>query len=489
MREMVWTQIFLFGASCVAGFIIARKRKLHRFHLHILSSKSYDYGRFFGMDVGGTLAKMVFFQPTSATLRAKAFRGSQTVEESMRSIEDFLTTAASGTTSDTFQREERLTLDVDELGGTIHFFSFQTNKMEEIVDFVRYRFFHRYIKNMPCTGGGAVDALTLLFAVCDAGARARMQFCRLFEEKLGIRLEKTDEMDALIKGLNFVLQHSRDECYRFKDVDLGTQGLGTATKKIVPTPPPSALYPFLLVNIGSGVSILKVSGPHEYERVSGTSLGGGTFWGLCRTMSKLRSFDAAMDASVEGNSNHVDMTVGDIYGAAGYEPFNLKSTTVASSFGKMGAKQLPNTNAPVHDEDLARSLLFMITQNIGQVAYLNARRVDTKRIYFCGNFLRRNEIALRQLAYAIDFWSGSEMEAQFFHHEGFFGSLGTFLTQFEAATWSASTAAATSEQQASAPDDAGTGRQDMRSTPPAPASDDTFNRSDSVTRLPSPEAV
>jgi type II pantothenate kinase len=84
----------------------------------------------------------------------------------------------------------------------------------------------------------------------------------------------------------------------------------------------------------------------------------------------------------------------------------------------------------VRDEDIARALLVMITQNIGHVAYLNARRVDTKRIYFCGNFLRRNEIASRQLAHAIDFWSKSEMEAQFFHHEGFFGALGAFLTQF-----------------------------------------------------------
>lgn len=37
------------------------------------------------------------------------------------------------------------------------------------------------------------------------------------------------------------------------------------------------LYPYLLVNIGSGVSILKVTSDTSYERVSGSSLGGGTF--------------------------------------------------------------------------------------------------------------------------------------------------------------------------------------------------------------------
>jgi Fumble len=36
------------------------------------------------------------------------------------------------------------------------------------------------------------------------------------------------------------------------------------------------LFPYLVVNIGSGVSILKVKSPGVFERVSGSSLGGGT---------------------------------------------------------------------------------------------------------------------------------------------------------------------------------------------------------------------
>ena len=35
------------------------------------------------------------------------------------------------------------------------------------------------------------------------------------------------------------------------------------------------LFPYLVVNIGSGVSILKVKSPGVFERVSGSSLGGG----------------------------------------------------------------------------------------------------------------------------------------------------------------------------------------------------------------------
>lgn len=78
-------------------------------------------------------------------------------------------------------------------------------------------------------------------------------------------------------------------------------------------------------------------------------------------------------------------------------------------------------------EDLARALLLMITNNIGQVAYLNAKLAKTSRIYFVGNFLRQNKISQRRLAYAIDYWSKGEMEALFLEHEGYFGALGAFL--------------------------------------------------------------
>lgn len=161
----------------------------------------------------------------------------------------------------------------------------------------------------------------------------------------------------------------------------------------------------------------------EYVRVSGTSLGGGTFWGLCRLLARCQTFDESMDFSVAGDNQKVDLLVGDIYGGD-YDQFGLKSSTIASSFGKAGVNR---TNG--HEEDMARSLLVMLTQNIGQVAYLNAKKHHTPNIYFCGNFLRRNAIASQQLAYAIHYWSKGEMEAQFLDHEGYLGAIGAFLTE------------------------------------------------------------
>ena len=42
------------------------------------------------------------------------------------------------------------------------------------------------------------------------------------------------------------------------------------------------LFPYLLVTIGSGVSIIKVDSETSWERIGGTATGGGTFWGLGR---------------------------------------------------------------------------------------------------------------------------------------------------------------------------------------------------------------
>lgn len=184
------------------------------------------------------------------------------------------------------------------------------------------------------------------------------------------------------------------------------------------------LFPYLVVNIGSGVSILKVQSPGVFERVSGSSLGGGTYWGLCRLLTKCASYDEVLDIAETGDAGEVDMLVKDIYGGS-YDGMNLSGSMVASSFGKLVMKEHPREG--VKEEDLAIALLMMITNNIGQVSYLNAQLHGCTKIFFVGTFLRHNPISCRRLAYAINFWSKGKMEALFLVHEGYFGALGTFL--------------------------------------------------------------
>ena len=96
----------------------------------------------------------------------------------------------------------------------------------------------------------------------------------------------------------------------------------------------SNVYPYLLVNIGSGVSMVKISSETQYERIGGSSLGGGTLWGLLSLLTGADTYQEMLDSSEKGDNAAIDMLVKDIYGQ-GYDKIGLPGNIVASSFGKV----------------------------------------------------------------------------------------------------------------------------------------------------------
>ena len=210
-----------------------------------------------------------------------------------------------------------------------------------------------------------------------------------------------------------------------------------------------------------------------------------------------------------GDNTHVDMLVGDIYGT-GYGKIGLKSTTIASTFGKVYRTKrraeresedyggLSNGDNYEHDrpyvaspmprptgstnggngpqmtdadgdypgtssglqmtnadddypgtsasnyrprsaddpssqpgafrpEDISRSLLYAISNNIGQLAFLHAEKHNCAQIYFGGSFIGGHWQTMATLAYAIKFWSKGTKQALFLRHEGYLGAVGAFL--------------------------------------------------------------
>ena len=357
-------------------------------------------------------------------------------------------------------RDEKLSFYCPQLRGKMHFLFFETRNMIPAINNVSATGITENIRSIGCTGGGA------------------HKYAHEFQDKLGITFHQMDELGCLIRGLQFTLLNVEGECYTYrsdpeiesngspkrsdhssptssirqepidtttrdsttpKDTDTDTdknrgekrwqKDIKEHTHKVtIPyetfTTGSSSPFPYLLVNIGSGVSILKVTSPGTFERVSGSSLGGGTYWGLCRLLTKCARFEDVLDIAENGDATEVDMLVRDIYGG-GYDAMNLNSSMVASSFGKLVMKDNPREG--IKEEDLAIALLMMITNNIGQVSYLNAQVHKCTKIFFVGSFLRHNAISCRRLAFAIDFWSKGAMEALFLTHEGYFGALGTLL--------------------------------------------------------------
>jgi len=148
------------------------------------------------------------------------------------------------------------------------------------------------------------------------------------------RVDKEDELTCLITGCNFLLKNISDEAFVYNRNGSPEYEFQTADPHV---------FPYMLVNIGSGVSILKVESDNRYERIGGTATGGGTFWGLGTLLTKAKSFDELLDLAEKGDHRKADMLVKDIYGGD-YETLGMHSDLIASSFGKI----CPRQNAGKH---------------------------------------------------------------------------------------------------------------------------------------------
>nr|KAF6472041.1 pantothenate kinase 2 [Molossus molossus] len=191
--------------------------------------------------------------------------------------------------------------------GNLHFIRFPTHDMPAFIQMGRDKNFSSLHTVFCATGGGAYKFEQDFLTIGD------LQLCKL------------DELDCLIKGILYIDSvgfNGRSQCYYFENPadSEKCQKLPFDLKNP---------YPLLLVNIGSGVSILAVYSKDNYKRVTGTSLGGGTFFGLCCLLTGCTTFEEALEMASRGDSTKVDKLVRDIYGGD-YERFGLPGWAVAS---------------------------------------------------------------------------------------------------------------------------------------------------------------
>lgn len=346
-------------------------------------------------------------------------------------------------------------------GGSINFERFETSNISALIAFIS-----ELITRSAVANGVSIEEMRRGVKISATGGGAH-RFGKLFEGELAVDVQREDEMECLIEGMKFMVTIP-EEVYYFSDEliqevthhvsrdaqnEIGPAPNGNVTpstsaepvlERPSPNPPqyavtfetsePSAHLPCLLVNIGSGVSIIKVDADGSFERVSGTSLGGGTLWGLLSLLTPARTFDEMLALSERGDNASVDMLVGDIYGSD-YSKLGLKSTMIASSFGKVfrsrGEAKEEGERGLFRAEDISRSLLYAVSNNIGQIAYMNAEKYGLDRIYFGGFFIRGHAATVATLSYAIRFWSKGTKRALFFRHEGFLGSIGAWIKNID----------------------------------------------------------
>ncbi|KAF0989282.1 hypothetical protein HZS_3233 [Henneguya salminicola] len=144
--------------------------------------------------------------------------------------------------------------------------------------------------------------------------------------------------------------------------------------------------------------------------------------------SPIISFQLEVDNFSPNLRYSYTLIVQDIYGG-NYDFLNLPKSLIASSFGKcVRSPHDIETYNKVHfsQKDMAKSLLRMISYNIGQLAVLYAQLHKLNRIYFGGYFIRGNFMPVLTISEAVAFFSKGTIPALFFKHDGFLGALGAF---------------------------------------------------------------
>lgn len=247
-------------------------------------------------------------------------------------------------------------------GNRIYFKSFKTDQIETFVEFVRAN--ELVGERIHATGGGAHKFADLLE--------------REFTQS-GVQVVKHDEMASLANGLTFATRISTDQFVldshgspSFDNENEAEQSQTSGSRQEREEEKASEA-PKLLVSIGTGVSMIKVTGFNIYKRVGGTMIGGGTLLGLSSLLTGISDFDTITAKAQRGENSNVDLLVRDIYGDNSALK-ELKGDRIASSFAKAATSELPEATARLHrEEDLLSSLVTMISLNTGQLAYFLAK--------------------------------------------------------------------------------------------------------------------
>ncbi|ORC88641.1 putative pantothenate kinase subunit [Trypanosoma theileri] len=273
------------------------------------------------IDIGGTFAKMLYVQPPGSY-----------------KLPDYLVHEASSLSKTLGMRifnffknpkdaEKELSENPSSMVGTVRFAKVPSKRIPELAAYlgdIKFLDLYKqsYHDHVRATGGGA------------------FKFSSLAKKRLQTTFEVMREMDAVVQGLGLVIREAPESIFT---VDPPT---GTHHAHKLWSPPGDVFlpYPCLLVNIGSGISIIKVHGPDgSHVRVGGSPIGGATFWGLVRTMTDVTSWEEVMEImrlDGPGDNRNVDLLVGDIYGYNAADlPAMLSVDTVASTFGKLGTER------------------------------------------------------------------------------------------------------------------------------------------------------
>ena len=144
----------------------------------------------------------------------------------------------------------------------------------------------------------------------------------------------------------------------------------------------------VVVSIGTGTAIVvarktsRTSTGYTVQHVGGLALGGGTIMGLGKLLCNISTFHELSQLADTGQSNKVDLTVGDIVGGSiGIIPAEL----TAVNFGRADREGFEYSDA-----DIASGLFTMVGQSIARLASVIARQHEIEPITVIGQVIENH---------------------------------------------------------------------------------------------------
>lgn len=290
-----------------------------------------------------------------------------------------------------------------------------------------------------------IDFLLILksftnYSVLKVSGGGSYKYNSLFEKKLNVQVKKIDELQALLYG-NAIMNEYNTMYYleneKLENIlisakqDTFNDVYKVNYRKINSIH--TFKFPHLVVNIGSGVSIVKVLDENTIERVGGTMCGGGTLIGLSKLILGIEDFDEILNLAKKGDHRNLDLLVSDIYGKSILVEDNmvkLENDVLASSFGKACQLLTQKEDQEFKKEDIAQSLLILICFQISQLAYLYSKQDNIKTVFYYGNFTRKDSFSIELLNFGTKFWDNS-ISSHFNDLDGLLGSIGSLSSKFD----------------------------------------------------------
>jgi len=81
----------------------------------------------------------------------------------------------------------------------------------------------------------------------------------------------------------------------------------------------------------------------------------------------------------------------------------------------------------IEQEDVASSIVSMISFNISQISYLSCKLHDVKKVYFVGNFVHGHNFTMDILTRSFEYWAKQEVKCMYMTHDGYLGAIGALI--------------------------------------------------------------